>query len=120
MPVILSVIGVAVLLGGGFAVFSKMSGGDAFHGLTHLNIQEFLENSKSLQGNVYMLEGKVDDQLAWSEEGRVLSVMSQGSPVGVKVPQEFSNQNIQHGQSFVFKVQVGEGGFLMVQALKKS
>ena len=93
---------------------------DGFHGLTHLDVQDYLENSKSLQGNVYKIEGRVEDQLGWSRDGRVLMVVSQGNPVGVKVPAAFSDQNIQAGQSFAFKVRVGQHGVLVVEALKKA
>jgi len=119
------VVGLAVLvvlLGGGFAAFKLLGGGSGgeFHGLTSLNVSEYLENSKSLQGNVYMVEGRVEDQLGWSPDGRVLMVVSQGEPVGVKVPADFSDQNIQAGQSFAFKVRVVEGGILLVEALEKA
>ena len=46
-------------------------------------------------------------------------VVSDGSPVGLKVPASFSDQNIQAGQSFAFKVRVGRHGILIVEALKK-
>ena len=119
------VVGLAVLvvlLGVGFAAFKLFGGGSGgeFHGLTSLNVSEYLENSKSLQGNVYMVEGRVEDQLGWSPDGRVLMVVSQGEPVGVKVPANFSDQNIQAGQSFAFKVRVVEGGILLVEALEKA
>ena len=120
---VLGIAILALLLGVGFAAFKFLGGGGngAFHGLTNLNVSEFLENSKSLQGNVYKVEGRVDDQLGWSNtDGRVLVVVSQGEPVGVKVPAEFSDQNIQTGQSFAFKVRVVEGGTLLVEALEKA
>lgn len=119
---IAALAGVALLAGGFFAV--KQIAGDgtdaAFKGLTRLEVQEFLDNAKSLQGNVYQLEGQIDDQLAWAPgSGRVFSVDAAGTPVGVKVPETFSNHNIQRGQNFLFKVRVAEGGFLVVEALKK-
>ncbi len=119
---LVGIIALALLAGGGFLILKRGLLGDDrdFHGLTHLNVSEYLENSKSLQGNTYQLEGKVEDQLGWSTQGRVLMVVSQGEPVGVKVPQEFSDQNIQPGQSFVFKVTVSDHGFLVAHALKKT
>ena len=120
---VLGLVVLVLLLGAGFAVFKFLgSGGNGdFHGLTSLNVSEYLENSKSLQGNVYKVEGRVEDQLGWSgPHGRVLVVVSQGEPVGVKVPAGFSDQNIQAGQSFAFKVRVVEGGILLVEALEKA
>ncbi len=122
-PLILGLILFVLCLGGGYVLFAKvLKGGDnaEFHGVTNLNVQEYMENAKSLQGNVYQLEGRVEDQLRWSPDGRVLSVISQGNPVPVMIPPEFSNENIQPGQNFVFKVAVGERGVLIVQALKKA
>ncbi len=121
-PPLIGLLVLALLLGGGYAIFNHFGGAqaDGFHGLTHLDIDDYLENSKSLQGNVYKVEGRVEDQLAWSPEGRVLMVVSQGNPVGVKVPAEFNDQNIQAGQSFAFKVRVGRQGVLVVEALKKA
>ena len=111
-----------IVLGAGFLVFHRLASDedDSFHGLTHLDVEEYLGNSKSLQGNVYKVEGRVEDQLGWSPEGRVLVVVSQGNPVGVKVPATFSDQNIQAGQYFAFKVRVGRRGILIVEALKKA
>ena len=119
---VVGVILFVLLLAGGLAAFKFLGGGGkgGFHGLTHLNVGEFLENSKSLQGNTYKVEGRVEDQLAWSQEGRILSVVSQGEPVGMKVPASFSDQNIQAGQNFTFKVRVGAHGFLIVEALEKA
>ena len=119
---VFGIAGLVLLLGVGFFLLQRGMLGDdgGFGGLTHLNVSEYLENSKSLQGNTYQLEGKVEDQLGWSTQGRVLMVVSQGEPVGVKVPQEFSGQNIQPGQSFVFKVKISDHGVLVVEALKKT
>ena len=119
---ILGAVILLLVLGLGFGAIKflgKASGG-SFHGLTQLNVKEYLENSKSLQGNIYKVQGRVEDQLGWSPEGRVLMVVSEGEPVGVKVPAAFSDQNIQTGQSFAFKVRVGEGGILIVEALEKA
>ena len=120
---LLGLVFLVLLLGAGFAAFKflGLGGNGDFHGLTSLNVSEYLENSKSLQGNVYKVEGRVEDQLGWSgPHGRVLVVVSQGEPVGVKVPADFSDQNIQAGQSFAFKVRVVEGGILLVEALEKA
>ncbi|MFT4638733.1 MAG: hypothetical protein ACI8T1_002056 [Verrucomicrobiales bacterium] len=119
-PLIPSII-LLVVLGAGFFAFKQFGGGkDAFHGLTQLNVAEYMENSKSLQGNVYKVEGRVEDKLGWSPNGRALMVVSEGSsPVALKVPASFNDQNIQLGQIFAFKVRVVRYGFLIVEDLKK-
>lgn len=119
---IIGLLALVIFLGGGYAAFRMLGPGkdDGFHGLTHLNVADYLGNSKSLQGNVYKVEGRVEDQLAWTPEGRMLMVVTQGNPVGLQVPSTFSQQNIQAGQSFAFKVRVGPHGVLVVEALKKA
>lgn len=119
---VVSVLIVAAVLGLGYLGFQRFATGgpDEFRGLTHLDVADYLENSLSLQGNVYKVEGRVEDQLGWSPSGRVLMVVSQGNPIGLKVPDTFNDQNIQAGQSFAFKVRVGQNGVLTVEALTKA
>lgn len=108
---------------GWFFLLKRPGGGekDSFHGLTALNADDFRENAKSLQGNLYQVKGLVEDQLGWSAaKGRVLSVNTSGSPLGLHVPPELSrDHSIETGQTFLFKVRVGAGGMLVVEDLKK-
>ncbi len=109
-----------VLGGGAFAMLRGLGGKDAFHGLTTLDASDYMENSRSFQGNVYLVEGRVEDQLRWTPAGRMIEVVTDDEPLGLLVPQDFSDQNIQPGQSFAFKVRVEGKGVLRVEALKKA
>jgi hypothetical protein len=98
---------------------------DPFAGVTPLDAADYLTNAKSLMGNVYTVRGTVSEQLRWTpQDGRLFSVLvgtpGDESPLAIKVPQEFSSQNIQTGQEFVFKVEVGRGGVLIARGLQKS
>lgn len=108
-------------LAGGYVVLHR--GGDPLTGVTALSTEEYLESSNSLSGNVYRIEGTVDDRLDnWkSTEGRLFSVqVSEGGTfVPVWVPASVG-ANIQRGQRYIFKVQVLETGVLEVKELLKA
>jgi hypothetical protein len=117
--VILAVIG-----GGGFALMNRAT--DPMTGVTELSTNEFLENATALSGNIYKVEGIVDDRLdKWrSADGRLFSVqISDGSGTGtfvpVWVPPDYQGANIQRGQRYTFKVRVQENGVLEVLELLK-
>lgn len=99
---------------------------DPMNGVTELSTNEFLENATALSGNIYKVEGIVDDRLdKWrSADGRLFSVqISDGSGTGtyvpVWVPPDYQGANIQRGQRYTFKVRVQENGVLEVLELLK-
>jgi hypothetical protein len=108
-------------LAGGYALVNR--GGDALAGLTPLSLEEYLESSTALSGNVYRLEGAVDDRLDnWkATDGRLFSVQvgEAGSHAPVWVPPSLE-VNIQRGQRYHFKVRVLETGVLEVLQLTKA
>ncbi len=113
----------AVIGGGGFALMNRAT--DPMTGVTDLETGEFLENATALSGNIYKVEGIVDDRLdKWrGTDGRLFSVQvsdgSGSSYVPVWVPPDYTGANIQRGQRYVFKVRVQENGVLeMLELLK--
>lgn len=99
--------------------------GDPYRTLEPLDVRVYLENSNSLRGNVYKIDGTIDIQLTWSATaGRLVSVIVPGpdgdQPLPVLVPSSFNHVNIQKDQHFVFKVEVGEQGILRVQDIEKA
>ena len=81
----------------------------------------YLENSNSLRGNVYRLEGKVAESLAWSpDSGRLIAIEIGGEILPVLVTAEFNTQNIQKEQRLVFLVEVDEQGILRTRKVEKS
>ncbi|MBK8091776.1 MAG: hypothetical protein IPK32_07295 [Verrucomicrobiaceae bacterium] len=114
----------AVLGGGGFALLNRSV--DPMTGVTELVAAEYLENASALSGNIYRVEGIVDDRLdqGWRQaDGRLFSVQvndgSGNSFVPVWVPPDYQGANIQRGQRYTFKVRVQESGVLEVLELLK-
>lgn len=106
--------------GAGYVVYGRVS--DPYRTMTLLPVRDYLENASSLRGNVYKLDGAVEKSLAWSSSaGRLFSVQVGASDVvPVLVPPQFNQVNIERGQHFIFKVEVGEKGVLRVQDVKKA
>ncbi len=109
--------------GGGYFVLNQF--GDPYRTLTPLETAAYLENANSLRGNVYRVEGIVQNSLAWSPtKGRLISVsIGDGmSPdiVAVFVPADLNHINLQKGQRYRFKVEVIENGVIQARDLRKS
>lgn len=118
------IIILAVIGGGGYALMNRAT--DPLTGITELSTGEFLENAAALSGNVYKVEGIVDERLdkGWrGSEGRLFSVRINGGAgdtfVPVWVPPDYQGANIQREQRYTFKVRVQENGVLEVLELLK-
>lgn len=114
------IILVAAAMAGGWALYKNVS--DPYRTLTSLDVPAYLENANSLRGNVYKLNATVDTQLAWApREGRLYSVEVNGRSdiLPVMVPASFNSVNIQKGQRYFFKIEVGDKGILRVQDIRK-
>lgn len=110
---------VFVALAGGYFLFGRAS--DPYRGLTPLPVADYLQNSNSLRGNAYKLEATIAGSLQWSPNiGRLFSVEVNGDILPVLVPPQFNSVNIEKGQRFFFKIEVGDHGILRVQDVKKS
>jgi len=127
-------IGVAIL---GFLVVAallfKLITGDLISGgsggskhsnsnASMLNLTTFRENANSLRGNIYRIEGKVEETLRWtSDRGRLISFDADDTmitiPVPVRVPEDFSNINIERGTSMSLVVRVDREGTLVVESI---
>lgn len=104
----------------GRMLYSNIS--DPYRTLTPLDVPAYLENANSLRGNVYKISVTVDTQLAWSPtSGRLYSVEVEGRPdlLAVLIPAAFNALNIQKGQRYFFKIEVGEKGILRAQDVRK-
>jgi hypothetical protein len=115
-------IGIAAV-GGGYALLAKAN--DPYRTMTPLPVRDYLENANSLRGNVYRLEGTVSKSLEWSPTaGRLFSVdvdtSANGDVLPLLIPPRFNHVNIERGQRFQFKIEVGERGVLQVQDVKKA
>lgn len=111
---------VLAAIAGGYFLFGRVS--DPYRTVTVLPVQDYLENANSLRGNVYKLDATVLKQLEWSPTGgRLFSVDGPGGEVlPILVPASFSSVNIERGQRFLFKIEVGDKGLLKAQDVKKA
>jgi hypothetical protein len=116
--------GVIVLIlaamAGGWSLYRNVS--DPYRTLTPLDVSAYLDNANSLRGNVYKLQGTVDTQLAWAPQGgRLYSVEVNGRSdiLPVLIPATFNSMNIQKGQHYFFKLEVGDKGMLRVRDIRK-
>ena len=116
--------GVAVLIAaamaGGWLLYKSIS--DPYRTLTPLDVSVYLANANSLRGNVYKLNATVDTQLAWApNQGRLYSVDVNGRDdiLPVLIPASFNSMNIQKGQRYYLKIEVGDKGILRVRDIRK-
>jgi hypothetical protein len=120
-------LGVIILLligfiGGGYFIFKGLR--DPYRTLQALDIETYMENANSLRGNVYKIEGKISNSLAWSPtKGRLFSVEvgEDRTPniVAILIPSSLNHLNIQKGQRFVFKVEIIQDGVILIQDMVK-
>jgi len=106
-------------LAGGYLLFGKIS--DPYRTMTPLPVQDYLQNSNSLRGNVYKLEATVTDLLQSSQTtGRLFSVDAGGEQLAILIPPQFNSINVERGQHYFFKLEVSDKGILKAQDVKKA
>ena len=128
-------VGIAVAIIGFFAIAAiliKLIAGDMLGGgggggkrtnsnATPINLSNYRENANSLRGNIYQVDGKIEEMLKWTENGRLISFeASDGSkdvPVPILVPEEFQNVNLERGAEMTMVVRVNRDGTLEVEAI---
>jgi hypothetical protein len=119
--IFIGVLSLAAAVAGIFLLTHKV--GDPYRTLSPFDVKAYLENSNSLRGNAYKLNGTVAAQLAWSRsQGRLFSVETEadgGEPVPLLIPAELNHINVQKGQRFIFQVEVIEKGILVAKTISK-
>lgn len=109
---------VVAAIAGGLLIRSQ---GDPFRTVAALPVKDYLENSNSLRGNIYKLDATVAKSIDWSaSSGRLFAVESNGEMLAILVPPQLSAMNIERGQRFIFKIEVGNKGVLRVQEVRKA
>lgn len=92
-----------------------------FRTAPELEPEEYLDNSLSLQGNTYRLEGEVLNLLGWSPSaGRLVSLQVGRRVLPVLITPAFNHINIQRGQRLMLIVEVDGRGVLRSKNLRKS
>ena len=107
------------LIGGGGESSKKRVSGN----VSALNLTTYRNNANSLRGNVYQIEGRVEETLRWTaDRGRLISFEASDSmdtiPVPVLVPEEFSNVNIERGTEMLMVVRVDRDGTLVAESVE--
>ncbi|MDF1738842.1 MAG: hypothetical protein P1U86_06770 [Verrucomicrobiales bacterium] len=107
------------LIGGGGESGKKRVSGN----VSALNLTTYRNNANSLRGNVYQVEGRVEETLRWTaDRGRLISFEASDSmdtiPVPVLVPEEFSNVNIERGTEMIMVVRVDRDGTLVAESVE--
>jgi len=121
---IIALAALIMLAGGGiYLIRSFLS--DPYRGIPELPVAQYVENSLSFRGNTYKVTGRVENQLGWSDkEGRLFSFASdvdgKSFHLGILLPSELSEVNVQKGQSFEIKVKVVDKGLLQAVQIRKA
>jgi len=111
---------VAAFIGSQFFITATS---EPFRTVATLDVRAYRDNSNSLRGNVYKIEGEVLNALARSpSEGRLIAVgVDDGADVlPVLVTTKFNHLNIQKGQRYIFLLEVDEKGILRTKDLSKA
>ncbi len=80
-----------------------------------LDVQELLENGNSMRGNEFVVEGQIDEKLQWTTRRGQLVSIKVSAPrgddfVGIEIPPQFNNLNIDAKQKYSFRVKFRQGG----------
>lgn len=98
--------------------------GDPYRTVQPLDMGVYMENANSLRGNVYKIQGTVDKSLGWNpSKGRMFSVLVEHGdspePLPVLMPEDLNHINVQQGQRFNLRVEIGGGGVVLVRDMNK-
>jgi hypothetical protein len=123
-PVLLAVIGVAIiaLVIVGKILMTKKA--ESFSDAFPLDVKAFLEDGNAFRGDEFFIEGKIDEKLRWTpSDGQIVSIRVK-TPGGeeiipVRIPNKFSDLNIDREQSYAFKIDIKEGGIPIATAIKR-
>lgn len=106
---------VLILAIAGFAWHKFSGGSSSSFDVASLPVSAFVDNSNSLRGNDYQIEGKVDDQIYWNSDGaQMISLLVEENGkkeyVPIQIPKDYEGGNITRERRYRFKVQITEGG----------
>jgi hypothetical protein len=108
-----------VAVAGGYAIYGRVS--DPFRTVSPLPVHDYLQNSNSLRGNVYKVEATIAKPIEWSPTaGRLFSVEVGEEVLPILVSPQFNHLNIERGQRYRFKLEVGDKGVLRAQDVRKA
>jgi hypothetical protein len=118
---IVGAIGLAVALG----LFLQNEEAEPFRTVPTLDLNDYLHNANSLEGNIYKVKGIINQSLGYERgKGRLFSVeVGSGADdevLPILVPPDLSYLNLQKGQHYIFRLEVGAMGILRARDMKKT
>lgn len=118
---IAAIVLVAALVGGKM-MFGKKSSG--FGNVPILDVGQFFENANSMRGNEYVVEGQVNEKLLWTpDRGQFISlrVSAPGGEevIGIEIPAEFNDLNIEARQGYSIRLRIREGGIPVATGINR-
>ena len=113
---------IAVAIIAGKSLLGKKSA--SFGKGSALVIDELLENGNQLRGNEYIVQGQIDEKLQWTtDRGQLVSVRVETPGgdqfVGIEIPPEFSQLNIDTKQKYAFRVKFRQGGIAVATGVNR-
>ena len=126
-PAWMLILAVALVVVAGYVLFKHADGSTSLRTVEELDPNLYCTNANSLRGNTYRIDAEINAALGNSpSKGRLFSVMLHGGRQGdrqvilpVLVPTSLGKLTIQKGQHYLMKVNVGEGGLLIVEEARK-
>ena len=117
-----AIAAIVVAIIAGKSLLGKKSA--AFTDVPKLNVQELLENGNSLRGNEYLIEGQIDEKLQWTtDRGQLVSVKIETPGgddfVGIEIPQQLNNVNIDIKQKYAFRVKIRQNGIPVATGVER-
>lgn len=117
-------VAIFILFAAGGAFFLQ-KGANPYRTIEPLKPNDYFENANSLRGNIYQVEGVIQNALAQNpEKGRLFSIVvtseSKKWPMPIFVPGKLRQINLQKNQSYRAKVRVDDAGILVAEEIQKS
>ncbi len=116
-PIIVALLipAISVLLAVGLIYFKNMSGLDAFP------YSAYMRSPSGLAGNRYVLDAKIDVQLAKRPDGRVVAVLTgaDADSLAVFIPEKAAGSAVSANQRYEMVVRVGDNGGITVESMEK-
>lgn len=112
---------VLAIIGGNLLIGKKQSG---FGNLQPLDVRQLMENANSMRGSEYLVEGEVNEKLHWTpDSGQFISlrvdIPGGEEVIGVEIPPEFNDINIEVRQSYSISVRIRDGGIPVATGINR-
>lgn len=90
--------------------------------VAELDVRTYQENGRGLRGNLYRVDGKIEEILRWTpDRGRLISLEensgAEHASLPVLVPKSFDNINLERGSDLRATVRVDRDGTLIAESI---